>query len=296
MEAEEIVEEVPEELEVEEPAEEVKPEESEPAEPQQEFSDEELKAITKVAEKIGYNPNYDGPNKKSPVDYIMDGRDIQKQLSDSLRDKMRHLDALKDDVGRIVEFNKKQSEKHILELEGKIQSLKAKREEAVAEGDIERFKETEKDLIDTANILNTEKATLQEKPKEKPSDETFQKAFTPWVERNGWFSKDEQMTRYAMSFKNDPRMANMNDEEYLSAVEKEVREAFPHKFQKPVPSTPTVSSGSTVRKGAVAPAKTYSEAGLSYQQKQLLDDYERMGIFKNKEERQAYVKDMLGRV
>lgn len=258
-----------------------------------EFTEEEIKAVTKVAEKIGYNPNYDGPNKKSPVEYILDGRDIQKQLSESLRDKLKHIDALREDVGKVTAFVKKQSEQRVAELEKTVAELQAKRKEAVEEGDVEGFEAAEKSIKEVVDVLNTEKSQAQPKNVNKQ----FQQEFEKWKSDNDWYEKDEQLTLYAMGVRDkyhaDPEVLKMTDSQWLGFIGEKVKEAFPHKFEKPAPKTP-VSGTSSVRRGA-QPKSSYSETGLTYQQKQVLDDYERMGIFKTKEERKAYIKEMLGR-
>ena len=268
-----------------EPVEPVAPPEDEP-----EFTEEEMAVIARAAEKAGYNPNYDGPNKKSPVDYIVDKRDIQKTLTETLRDSRRYTDTIKKDVEHIVSYVQKQAQERVSTLEAKVKALQEEREEAVRDADVDRFKEVEQDLADTTKALNGERAVV--KPATEAPNAEFDTQFSEWKTANPWFGTDAKITRYAQTFKSDPKMAGLPDAEYLAAIEAEVKDAFPHNFEAKKPPAPSrVAGAGNVRRGPV-PSPTASETGLSYQQKQMLDDYERnIPDF----DRKKYVQELLGR-
>jgi len=290
--AEEVVDEVVDEV--------VVPDDDAPVEPEEaEKPEKKPLTVEEAAEKIGWNPNYDGPNKKSAIEYIIEGRNIQEQVSKTLKDERRHFENVRKDMANAVEFVRKQAEaKHqekISELETRIRTLQKERRTAVEEADVERFEATEKALGNAVNVLNAEKSAFQAKPEPKQEPSTFDALFSEWKKANDWYGKDEALTRYATAFRDDPRVAGLDDSQYLKFVREETEKAFPHKFAKAEPSaapaSPVASAGA-VRRGAGAKPTANPESGLSYQQRQVLDEYERMGIIKTAAERKQYAAEM----
>jgi len=258
-----------------------------------EFSEAELAAADKIAAKIGYNPDYDGPNKRTAVDFILESRNIQDQQSKSLRDKLKHIDALKDDVSKVVKFVQSQADQKIVTLEDKVKELQTKREDAVVTGDLETFKETEELITETQGAIAEQRiANDADKPGNGGEPQAFQTAFEPWAEKNDWYGKEKAMTVYADTFKNDPAVQDLSDDDYLKFVETEVKKEFAHKFTKPAPTRQTVAGGGAIRSGEVVVKKGNPETVLTRQQLAVLDEYERtIPNF----DRKGYAADMASR-
>ena len=255
-----------------EPEEDAEPEiEEEPPE----FDEAGLATVEKIASKMGYAPNYDGPNKRSPLEFILEGKKIQASQSKSIRDKLKHIDTLNENVAEVVKFVRTQDKQKITTLEDKVKELQVKREEAVVIGDLDTFKETETLIAETQGEIEQNR-TEDIVPKPDNEGQGFQEAYEPWVKQNDWYSKDAAMTAYADTFKTNPAVKDLNDSEYLEFVATEVKKEFPHKFQKPAPTRQTVAGGGAIRSGKAVPKKGNPEATLSRQQIMVLDDYERM--------------------
>ena len=64
-----------------------------------------------------------------------------------------------------------------------------------------------------------------------------------FLANNPWFDKDKQLTAYANGIAEDLNRQGYYGEAYFKQLEKEVMEAFPHKFNKRPSSSPVETEG-----------------------------------------------------
>ena len=95
--------------------------------------------------------------------------------------------------------------------------------------------------IDNERLMATKEAK-ENKKEDQEDDVTQPPQDTPrkidpkaeaWAEKNPWFGKDEAMTYASFGIhKNlvEEKQMNPNSDEYYAAVDKRMREEFPHKF------------------------------------------------------------------
>ena len=109
-----------------------------------------------------------------------------------------------------------------------------------AQAQVEANKALAKLSIDNERLLATKEA--KENKKEDQEEDITPPQDTPkkidpkaeaWAEKNPWFGKDEAMTYASFGIhKNlvEEKQMNPNSDEYYAAVDKRMREEFPHKF------------------------------------------------------------------
>ncbi len=109
-----------------------------------------------------------------------------------------------------------------------------------AQAQVEANKALAKLSIDNERLLATKEA--KENKKEDQEEDITPPQDTPkkidpkaeaWAENNPWFGKDEAMTYASFGIhKNlvEEKQMNPNSDEYYAAVDKRMREEFPHKF------------------------------------------------------------------
>jgi len=109
-----------------------------------------------------------------------------------------------------------------------------------AQAQVEANKALAKLSIDNERLLATKEA--KENKKEDQEEDVTPPQDTPkkidpkaeaWAENNPWFGKDEAMTYASFGIhKNlvEEKQMNPNSDEYYAAVDKRMREEFPHKF------------------------------------------------------------------
>lgn len=109
-----------------------------------------------------------------------------------------------------------------------LKSLQDKRKSLLLEGEVAEALALE-DEIDNVKAQRTQmaqQAQLPVVPEVNPE-------FTQWVDRNNWYGKDKIMRAAADRIGLDLAQEGVAPSEVLKRVEKEIREAFPHKFANP---------------------------------------------------------------
>lgn len=184
------------------------------------------------ARKMGWVPQEEwkgDPEKWRPAqEFVERGENIVPILKD-------RLDKVEQELAATIKINKQQVEqaeqaaysKAKAKYDQRIKELNQKEVAAVEEGDTAEYLKVkqEKDNL-----------TPPEQPKVQPGDQqAISPVFEDWHKKNNWYEKDQQATRYAMAFGAELRNNNpgMSEHEFLSAIEKEVKETFPAKFTNP---------------------------------------------------------------
>lgn len=217
------------------------------------------------AVKNGYNPKYDGIDKKTPEQYVRDGSFFKK-----INHQKKEINELKD---AIRDLSRQYSKSEKVGYERAIQELHAKRDAAIEIGD----KETVHELDHEINKVNTElqkpePVIIQE---EQQVQETHPAALD-FKEKNAtWFGKydasknttslsDEEkenleMTETALVYDDYLGKAiaegrvNYTPEQAVKMVEDRIKKYYPHRFENPKKSEPAAvgkpSLGSSSQSG-----------------------------------------------
>ena len=198
------------------------------------------------------------------------------KLTGKLREAERREQASFQYAKRVADENKKlKAQKNSLDnsyiqefaARTEIETKKAEQDlqSAIQAGDAEKQVIAQKALaklsIDNERLLATKEAkeNSKEENAEDVSQEQLQaaprKVVDPkaeaWAEKNPWFGKDEAMTYASFGIHKklvDEEGMNPNSDEYYAAVDKRMREEFPHKFgvnssESTRPVQPVASAG-----------------------------------------------------
>ena len=196
------------------------------------------------------------------------------KLTGKLREAERREQASFQYAKRVADENKKLKAKsnsldqsYIQEFEARTQIETKKAEQdlqnAIQAGDAEAQVAAQKAIarlsIDNERLMATKEAK-ESKKEDQEEDVTQPPQDTPrkidpkaeaWAEKNPWFGKDEAMTYASFGIhKNlvEEKQMNPNSDEYYAAVDKRMREEFPHKFgvessESTRPVQPVASAG-----------------------------------------------------
>jgi hypothetical protein len=158
-----------------------------------------------------------------------------------LKSVKQALDAMKQHYTKVaeVEFNRA------------LKTLQTERKQAMREG------ETDKALLLEEQIEEAKEqhVQLQREAVQATNVPTINPEFTAWVDQNKWYASDKAMRAVADQVGLELHAQGVSPSEVLKRVEKEVREAFPHKFQPKRTANPVEGSsrsGTTVQRASVA--------------------------------------------
>jgi hypothetical protein len=204
---------------------------------QTETSDED--PYLKEALEMGYNPNYKGPNKKSPEQFVRDGSFFKK------------IDAQKKELQELKELVKMQLE-HTRKVEKaaaekKLAEAQQEKLDMISRGDIEGFKIAEQKEQAVKEML-VEPIVQQTPVVPAPLSDDI-KSF---VERNKSWCNFDTPENKAMAEDADlilQRTAQRNpgksEQEILSIAEESIKRLYPHRFENPNLKKPSMVGHST---------------------------------------------------
>jgi hypothetical protein len=199
--------------------------EPEPDEPKPADPKSKLEA---VAKKIGHAPKDEW--KGDPADWLEPAEFILKAAGEVLPSMRKSLEDAKEEI-KGLKAAVKTSIKHIGKArqegyEQRSRELQAELAQYAAAGDVDNVKSV------TADIVALEKE-VREEPAAEPDAPDEPDWFVAWKAENDWWGKDRIMTAAAAAAANEAEAEGYNDKALAKEVNRRIREAFPHKFEKP---------------------------------------------------------------
>lgn len=194
----------------------------------------------------------------------------QKKEIDDLKVSFGQLKTHHD---RVAENEHKKAEK---EYEGIIEQLKNDKVTALDEGDNRRVVE-----IDD-QIRTTEKPV-----KEEQADPVFD----GWLENNSWYSDNKFLSVEADMVAEKYLGKGLRGIELLDAMTDHMKIAHKDKFEPESRARPAAVEGDT-RGGQRKTSKSFSEKDLSSDEREVFNNFNRMGLFKDKGSKEKYLKEV----
>lgn len=189
---------------------------------------EEQQNVEEKAKVQGWNPDYDGPNRKTAEQFLEDGEKIAPVVAERNKKLMEDIASLKQDIKELSD----QQFKVIAEAKQKgyndaMRELEEKQIEAVEEQDVEKFKalEEEKKKLKRPDIKKTN-------PEQKIDPD-----FTEWHKENTWYRAGSQdpisiaADAYGGFLVNS--RPDLKGKDFYKEVEKHIKTIFPDQFGKP---------------------------------------------------------------
>ena len=180
--------------------------------------------ILSEAMKQGYNPEFNGENKKTPKEFLEVAFNHNKMLKERNDSLSNQVDQLNDKLNQVVQFQSEMKQKAV---DKAIRELKSERTEAIKDGDHEKVEELD------VEISKQEVA--------KPANNII---LDQWLGRNPWYQADEDLAVEADIIAKqlqDTGRFQADDASYeklLKQVESRVKKQFPDKFKNPKKDNP----------------------------------------------------------
>lgn len=192
--------------------------------------------------KMGFNPNYNGPNKKTAEQFVRDGSFFRK--IDALK---KQLDEQTEAMKLLVEHNKK---KETDAYQRGIQEAIQRRREAVELGDVEAFNKAEAEL----NNLQQQKQAVPQVPVQStvPNTAEVSQELKDFMEsEKSWFNKNTKENEkmvieadglFTLESQYNP---HLSQKEVLEIVKQKIRALHPEKFENQMKERPATVGRST---------------------------------------------------
>lgn len=206
----------------------------------------ELTPIQQKAAEQGWKPKEQFEGEE---DEFIDAPEFVRrgELFGKIEHQSRELKAVKQALDALKQHNTKIEASA---YDRAVKALKDQRKEAINDGETSRAFELD-DQIEEATKAREQ--IMREA--QVPAVQEVDPAFTNWVDRNPWYTKDVAMQAVADRVGIEMARRGVPQNEVLRKVEEEVRNAFPHKFTNPkreraTAVEPSSRGGTSVSRGA----------------------------------------------
>jgi uncharacterized protein (DUF1499 family) len=184
--------------------------------------------ILEEAVKQGFNPEYEGENKKTPKEFLEVAFNHNKVLKERNDKLSQQVQSLTTQIKHLVQFQEEQKQKAV---EKAVRELQAQRQEAIKDGDVEKVEKIDHEIAETQVAKSQNNPILDE-----------------WVAKNSWYQDDEELALeadiIAKQLQDTGRFGPQDFNRLLTTVENRIKKAFPDKFRNPKKDNPPdVESG-----------------------------------------------------
>ena len=199
-------------------------------------------AVTELAVKMGFNPDWDGPEdqKKTPDEYILNTNKALRQASSDVSGLKSQVS---DMSNTMQEFTASQAKQLKQALDSQRTRLEAERTQAVAEGDTEAFQKLDSEL-------KTLEPTLPTAPVVNARQQAIESAERVFESKHAWYNgKDIDsvvMTSDAVNLAISLGRSNpdLSADQLFEQLEQGMQIKYPEKFASPS-NKPTLLSPNT---------------------------------------------------
>lgn len=254
-----------------------------------EGADEQSSKVEAEAKLFGWNPDYEGPGKRTAEEFLEEGKRINGFLRKDL-EKLRSEISKRDmTIGELQqtmqEFAAFHQETEKKAYERAVKELKEERKAALREGDGEKVVEIE-DRIEQLE----EAAPQQRTPGKAAPSPTADPVWQSWVAENKWFTESPKLRAVSNGYGDLVRaeFPNLVGREFLEEVKRRVAEDFPESFSNSERRRPSPVGGSGEQRGNGG-GKSY--ASLPAEAKIACDKFVKQGLVASREQ---YVKEYFG--
>ena len=238
-------------------------------------------SVEALAEQLGWNKDYKGPEAVDAATYILRSREIQDTMRGHNKDLKGQIGNLQKSIEALQVHNEKVYKAEVKKLQAEITSLKAARREAIELADVNKVDELDSQIEEIQNNLNESK-TKQEQT--KATNGVANDVYPEWIKENRWYENDPEMAAYADRVAAKYEGAPLD--RVFKLVTQQVREVFPDKFEtskNPIgPKSPVEASSRN------QPTGSFTKADLSAEQVQIMNQFVRQGIMTE----QQYINDI----
>jgi hypothetical protein len=237
--------------------------------PAHEYSDVEKQAMAQ-----GWVPEdqYAGHGKWRSAEDFLDRGELFAKIDENKR-RYQALEQTTTDLKRHLERVRKTEYNRALE------TLRAERKAALAEGDAEAVVQAE-DKIDN---LKSEFVQEQQQAAQQAQQALPNPVFVAWAQRNTWYETDKAMKVYADQIGHELALQGYPPKAILDEVEKRTKKEFQHKFVNPNRAKATEVEGGGSR--GSQPKETFK---LTEEETRVMNRFVKAGVLTKEE----YIADL----
>lgn len=253
------------------------------------------KAIEALAEKLGWNPDHEGPDKVDASTYILRSREIQDTMRDYNKDLKNQVGSLQESIKALQEHNESVYKVEVKKLQADLDKLKEEKREAIEFADVDKVTKLDEQIDSLQKDLDkpekSEKAGKDAEGKTNP-------VYDAWIKDNQWYEDDDELAVYADAVAEQYKGAPL--ERVFSLVTQKVKEVYPEKFEETGKGPGQKKSDKTVNKKAIGPESpvekgsnrdagaNFSVNDLTAEQRNIMNQFVNSGIMTEKQ----YVADI----
>lgn len=239
--------------------------------------DSPVNAVEEQARAQGWVPEeeYQGNGKWRTAQEFVD----RGELFGKIESQNKELKSIRETLAQFKDHHSKVQEAAYKKA---VSDLKAKKEEALIEGDAKLVIEVDEQLADVRDAQRAIKQQPQQAPQEEHPE------FVAFKNKNGWYDSNRAMRGWADSRGLELAEQGKSPSEVLTIVAREVREEFKHKFENPNRSKPGAVESSANR-GGKTPGSDYQPNAT---ERMLAQKFVKQGLFKSESEYYADLKAM----
>lgn len=231
--------------------------------------------VEEQARNKGWKPleEFEGdPEQWRPAELFIALEPFYKDVKALKKDKKELQKALED-------LGQHHSKVREMEYKRALEDLKAEKKRALLDLDVDKVQDLDDQIDELKESNRTVKAESKQVQQEVPAE------FVEFTNRNSWYGRNKAMSAFADAYglayhqENNPTPA-----ELFSAIEKEVKKRYAEEFTAR-PKVSAVDSGAK----AAAPAAKKSDTTLTQEEKQVLQNFMRLGVI-NDSNKEEYIK------
>lgn len=202
------------------------------------------------------------------------------ELFGKIESQNKELKAIRETLAQFKDHHSKVQEAAYKKA---ISDLKAKKKEALMEGDADLVIEVDEQLHE---VKQTQQRVEQQARQPAPQEEHPE--FVAFKNRNGWYDSNKAMRGWADGRGLELQESGKSPSEILNIISREVREEFKSKFENPNRAKAGAVESSPTR-GGKSPGSDYQPNAT---EKMLAQKFVKQGLFKNEAEYYADLKAM----
>ncbi len=236
-------------------------------------------AVEEQARAQGWVPEdeYQGNGKWRTAQEFVD----RGELFGKIESQNKELKAIRETLAQFKDHHSRVQEAAYKKA---ITDLKAKKKEALVEGDADLVIEVDEQLQDVKQAQRQ----IESQQRFAPAPQEEHPEFVAFKGRNGWYDSNKAMRGWADGRGLELAESGKSPSEILNIISREVREEFKSKFENPNRSKPGSVETSPTR-GGRSPGSDYQPNAT---EKMLAQKFVKQGLFKSEAEYYADLKAM----
>ncbi len=207
------------------------------------------------ARRQGWVPEDEWRGDKKPKEFLTAkefverGYEINGYLKKELGTMRQELDAMRTANREVTQFYEKSMQRQRKEAEQQIADLKAKRAEAIDQGDGQGYTRYD-DEIQRLERENDHVSPAAEDKGMRPGAQEF-------MDQNPWYNSNRRLRAFADGLAGEVERDGYHDKAFFSELTRRVKEEFPEEFE--APSAPTVEGGKASESRSSPGSQTYED-------------------------------------